>query len=934
MIRRAVAASAARQMSLLAKAVLGTVLLVFVLYAIDAWQKVRSREVRQMESALALMTSSVEAFLLSAQAGLLSLAQAVQRVPRNDPATIQRLLQEYASHRPEVRLAFLADMQGQLLASSHSRSVQGLPNVGDQPSFQTFLREHDASRSVYLGRPQFGRITGEWTFSLRVMLYGREGRPAGNIAVVLPTEVLVSMWRDAPKVGRLTSGVLRDDGYLLSRHPIPQDVDGGEVYGKPRTGDLYRHVAAGNFPAAGVVEGGLTLGHGQAYINLFRRLDHFPVTVFVAQPTRDIAVAWLQQLATPMVLLLVLTTAVWLAARRLIHQELGLERQRSATEAALRKSETEQRFLIDRLMAGVVIHDPHGAVLRCNAEASHILGLSFEQMVGKALIDPVWRLLQEDGLPLPVAQYPVGRVLASGASVTDLVVGVMKPGASEPSWALGRADPWFDDEGRLERIVVTFVDITEERRGREELESANAQLRQANAQLAEVAHFDTLTHLPNRVLLADRVQQAISHAVRRGKSVAVAFLDLDGFKEVNDRHGHATGDQLLVAVAQRLKSVLREGDTLARIGGDEFVAVMTDIADEHDCEPLLRRLLNVASQPVLVEGHPLQVSASIGVTIYPQDGASPEQLLRHADQAMYVAKQAGKNRFHLFDVASDAALRNRGERLRRLTQASRRSEFVLHFQPQVDMRTAEVLGMEALIRWQHPERGLLPPAEFLPVLQDEELAVVVGEQVLELALAQLEQWRQAQLRLGVSVNLFPRQLQQDDFVRKLQVLLARHPDLDPSLLELEIVETSALQDIALVSGQMQACADLGVRFALDDFGTGYSSLTYLKKLPAQLLKIDQSFVRDMLEDHDDLAIVQGVIGLSRAFNRKVIAEGVETVEHARMLVGLGCVYGQGYGIARPMPGHEVPGWLAVWQARQPWLLAAAGEGVAPGATVS
>ena len=936
MIRRAVTASAARQMSLLANSVLGAVLLVFVLYAVDAWQKVRSRETREMASALALMTSSMDAFLLSAQASQLTLVQALRRLPGGlaNRAAVQRLLEEYAAHRAEVRLAYLADMQGQLLASSHTRSLRDLPSIAAQPSFQTFLQDLQrggAGPGLDVGRPQLGRVTKEWTLSLRLVLRDEQGRAQAHLGVVIPTGFLVSMWRDAPEVSGLTSGVLRDDGYLLSRHPVPEGVDSEAVFGRPRSGDLYRHVVEQGYPREGRVEGGLSLGNGRGYINLFRRLEHFPATVFVAQPTRDLALAWLQQLATPLALLLVLAAAVRLAARRLIHQELGLERQRSAAEAALRKSEGEQRFLIDRLMAGVVIHDPGGTVLRCNAEASRILGLSFEQMIGKALIDPVWRLLRDDGLPLPVEQYPVARVLATGVSVTDLVVGVVKPGAPEPSWALVRADPWFDDQGRLERIVVTFVDITEERRGRDRLAAANAQLRQVNAQLAEVAHYDTLTHLPNRVLLADRVQQAISHAMRRGKSVAVAFLDLDGFKEVNDRHGHATGDQLLVAVAQRLKSVLRDGDTLARIGGDEFVAVMTDIADEHDCEPLLRRLLNVASQPLPVDGQQLQVSASIGVTIYPQDGASPEQLLRHADQAMYVAKQSGKNRFHLFDVVSDAALRNRGERLGRLVQAARRGEFVLHFQPQVDMRDGQVVGMEALIRWQHPERGLLPPAEFLPVLQDEELALTVGEQVLELALAQLEAWRQARLALGISVNLFPRQLQQEDFVDRLRQLLARHPLLDPALLELEIVETSALQDIALVSRQMAACADLGVRFALDDFGTGYSSLTYLKKLPAQLLKIDQSFVRDMLEDHDDLAIVQGVIGLSQAFQRKVIAEGVETVAHARMLVELGCVYGQGYGIARPMPGAEVPRWLTLWQARQPWLDAAAGELAVPAA---
>ena len=374
-----------------------------------------------------------------------------------------------------------------------------------------------------------------------------------------------------------------------------------------------------------------------------------------------------------------------------------------------------------------------------------------------------------------------------------------------------------------------------------------------------------------------------------------------------------------VAIAKRLRLALRDGDTLARIGGDEFVAVMSDLSTEHDCEPLLLRLLQVAAEPLQVGGNSLQVSASIGVTIYPQDGSSSEQLIRHADQAMYLAKQAGKNRFHLFDVASDAAIRIKRESLDQIAAAIAQHQLVLYYQPHVNMQTGDVVGMEALVRWLHPERGLLAPGQFLPVIEDHDLAIAIGERVLDLALSQMAQWLAAGLHMPVSVNVFSRQLQRDDFVHKLRQALAAHPTVPSSALELEIVETSALQDMAQVSGLMHACAELGVRFALDDFGTGYSSLTYLKKLPAELLKIDQSFVRDMLDDRDDLAIVQGVVGLSKAFNRKVIAEGVETVAHGRKLLAMGCVLGQGYGIARPMPAQQVPGWLDQWRAQQPWV---------------
>ena len=388
------------------------------------------------------------------------------------------------------------------------------------------------------------------------------------------------------------------------------------------------------------------------------------------------------------------------------------------------------------------------------------------------------------------------------------------------------------------------------------------------------------------------------------------YLDLDGFKEVNDKHRHNVGDDLLVALAQRMKSALREGDTLARIGGDEFVAILVDLERLQDAEPLLVRLLRAASIPVHLAGNTLQVSASIGVTLYPEDTSDAEQLLRHADQAMYQAKQAGRNRYQLFDVHHNVEQQSRHEKIARIQLALTRQEFVLHYQPKINMRTGAVIGLEALIRWQHPERGLLLPAAFLPIIENHPLSIAMGEWVLRTVLGQMSAWHAAGENQAVSVNIGAYQLQQSDFVTRLTAMLHDHPDIEHHLLELEVLETSALENISQVSGVMQACHALGVRFALDDFGTGYSSLTYLKHLPADLLKIDQSFVFGMLEDADDRAIVEGVIGLVRAFRREVIAEGVETLAHGELLLKLGCELAQGYGIARPMPVAEVSGWIA------------------------
>jgi EAL domain-containing protein (putative c-di-GMP-specific phosphodiesterase class I) len=292
--------------------------------------------------------------------------------------------------------------------------------------------------------------------------------------------------------------------------------------------------------------------------------------------------------------------------------------------------------------------------------------------------------------------------------------------------------------------------------------------------------------------------------------------------------------------------------------------------------------------------------------------------MRHADQAMYLAKQAGKNCFHLFDVAKDVAVKCHRESIEQIRQGLDKNEFVLHYQPKVNMRTGEVIGAEALIRWQHPERGLLPPSAFLPIVEDHVISIEIGDWVINQALWQISQWRNSGLDFCVSVNVGALQLQQGHFVMRLSQQLAAHADVPPGNLELEILETSALEDITDIAELMHQCRTLGVHFAVDDFGTGYSSLTYLKRLPAELLKIDQSFIRDMLDDPDDLAIVKGVIGLAHAFHRKVIAEGVETIAHGQLLLAQDCELAQGYGIARPMPANEIPNWVANWQPDIAW----------------
>jgi diguanylate cyclase (GGDEF)-like protein/PAS domain S-box-containing protein len=480
----------------------------------------------------------------------------------------------------------------------------------------------------------------------------------------------------------------------------------------------------------------------------------------------------------------------------------------------------------------------------------------------------------------------------------------------------GRIIEWidqglFDSNRALIEIQSVGRDVTEMR------ESQNEVLR-VHEKLEYIARYDSLTNLPNRVLLADRLSEAMAQSRRRNQSLAIAYLDLDGFKAVNDTYGHHMGDDLLITVSQRMKETLREGDTLARIGGDEFIVVMVDLDKIEDSLPLLERLLKAAAEPANVGDAIVQVSVSIGATFYPQNDVDADQLIRHADEAMYVAKHAGKNRYHLFDTKLNKEIAIRWESIQNIRSALGRHEFVLHYQPKVNMNTGEVVGVEALIRWQHPERGLVPPLEFLPAIEGHDISLELGEWVIDTALNQIGQWCSMAVDLPISVNISAYQLQQDNFATRLATLLASHPEVNPRYLELEILETSVLNDIDQVSATMNACHDLGVQFSLDDFGTGYSSLTHLRRLPVDLIKIDRSFVLDMLEDADDLAMVESIIGLARSFKREVIASGVESTEHGVALLQLGCELALGYGIARSMPADDIPEWVSSWQANDPW----------------
>ena len=460
------------------------------------------------------------------------------------------------------------------------------------------------------------------------------------------------------------------------------------------------------------------------------------------------------------------------------------------------------------------------------------------------------------------------------------------------------------ERGEVEHYVAIYSDLSVQKRQQQQLE--------------HISHYDALTGLANRTLLQYRLQQAMSDAQQQRQQMVLLLIDLDEFDQINERWGHEAGDEVLLTAAARLRTLLPE-QALARVGGDEFVVMVSGLNDSTACEPLLQRLLELLSAPVTYQQQSLPLGASVGVSSYPQPvEVSADQLLRQATQALFQAKQAGKQRYQLFDAQQQQRLQQRQAELEAVRSGLAAGEFALFYQPKVNLRSGAVVGAEALIRWHHPERGLLTPYHFLPLLAGHPLAAMLDEWVVAESVRQQLAWRAQGFTLPVSINLHTERLQQSDFVAWLTQFWADEPQFDPTLLELEILETELLRDLDAVSARLAQCQALGMHFALDDFGTGYSSLYYLKQLPVATLKIDQQFVRQLPAQPNDLAILDAIAGMAQQLGQQVVVEGVEGELHGEMLLRLGLEVAQGYAIAKPMPASELMAWTARWQPPLAW----------------
>lgn len=450
-------------------------------------------------------------------------------------------------------------------------------------------------------------------------------------------------------------------------------------------------------------------------------------------------------------------------------------------------------------------------------------------------------------------------------------------------------------QGEAENYIATFNDITE--------------FKNSRAQIEFLAHHDNLTRLPNRVLLNDRLEMALTAAKRQEEKVGVLFLDLDRFKNVNDSLGHSVGDQLLIETAKRLTATVRTGDTVSRLGGDEFVVLFPKIRSETNLAELTIKLRDVLQQPYVVGGISLHITPSIGIAIYPEDGDSVTSLIKNADAAMYLAKEKGRNNYQFYTPKLNERTLDRLRLESDFRLALDQGGFELHYQPQVYAHTGNLWGAEALVRWRHPERGLVSPAEFIPLAEETGLIIPLGEWVFAQAARQVTAWRKQGLStLVVAVNISAVQFRKDNFVERIQTILHEEGAVAQSL-ELELTESILMHDMEASIATLNYLREQGFRIAIDDFGTGFSSLNYLRRLPVNVLKIDQSFVRDMLADQASLAIVESIISLAHSLGKETIAEGVETPAELAVLTERGCQLMQGYYFAKPMPPANFEAWV-------------------------
>ena len=531
----------------------------------------------------------------------------------------------------------------------------------------------------------------------------------------------------------------------------------------------------------------------------------------------------------------------------------------------------------------IIVTDPKGNIEYVNPAFEATTGFTASEVIGK---NP--NILSSGKYHKEFYAHMWHTILA-GETYSNIMINRRKDGSLY--YEEKTITPIKDQSGNITHFVSTAKDISERM--------------QVQERLQHIAHHDALTDLPNRNLFLDRLQQALTRARWHDRLVAVMFMDLDRFKNINDTLGHTSGDQLLLQLSERLNRTVRDGDTIARFGGDEFAILLDDIDSDSHISSVAQKILDTLARPFRINNQDLYITASIGISIYPGDGEDSETLLRNADVAMYRAKDLGKNNYQFYSDDMSARIFERLTLENHLRHALERNEFIIHYQPQVDARTEQITGVEALLRWQHPDLGLVLPSNFIPLLEETGLIEEVGNWVLETSCRQLQEWHEAgQDNLHMSVNISSRQFNNADFISVVHDII-EDTGVNPEFLELELTESMFMRNASSTINALNSLSNLGVRFAIDDFGTGYSSLSYLRRFPIDTIKIDRSFIRDITDDPDDAAITSAIVVMAQSLSLNVIAEGVENAGQLAFLREHNCNHIQGYHYSHPMPAPRI-----------------------------
>jgi diguanylate cyclase (GGDEF)-like protein/PAS domain S-box-containing protein len=614
----------------------------------------------------------------------------------------------------------------------------------------------------------------------------------------------------------------------------------------------------------------------ETFDRVFSAAPHIPILVLCATQDEDIAKLAVQRGAQDYLLKARLDSY-------LLPKALGSMVERAANAEALFEEKERAQITLNSIGDGVMSSDVQGNVTYLNLVAESLTGWSREEAAGRPLED-VFRII--DSTTREAVPNPMATAIRENRTVglTPNCILIRRDGVEAS--IEDSAAPIHDRRGQVTGAVMVFHDV--------------GTARVLPLKMSYLAQHDSLTDLPTRVLFRDRLTQAMALAHRQQKKLAVLFLDIDRFKHINDSLGHAVGDRLLQAVAQRLLASVRSSDTVSRHGGDEFVILLSEVAHARDAAVSADKMLLALSAPYHIDQHDLHVTVSIGIVTYPDDGTDAETLMQNADFAMYDAKESGRNNCRFFKPDMNVRAVERQFVEDGLHRALERREFVLHYQPQMILETGAIVGVEALIRWRHPQRGLVPPAHFIPIAEECGIIVPIGRWVLREACIQARAWQYAGLApVRVAINISAVELRSMDFVAGVRAVLLE-TGLEPRYLELELTETFLMQDPKSTATVLHALKDMGVQLALDDFGTGYSSLSYLRRFPIDTLKIDRSFVRDLTTDADDASIVSAVISMGKSLHMRVVAEGVETSQQLAFLREQRCPVGQGDHFSQPV----------------------------------